>query len=454
MARSPRFRRSGASRFESYSPRLSRLRQIFEAMRPDELDRRLRDRLDALGPAPRAQLLHVLMLPDFESGRDDPDLLGQPEDPRLRRAPDRLRGGPDAPGGAGRDVAGVRRLDEGNRCDVASCRRKRTHGNQGEPEGRSAGRIADQCLAVIGSRRWRRRRKGPGAAALLAVSLAASLGIHDPVRAGAPISTPGLIAFVREGLGSGVYTMTPTGSDLTRLTDGHDYRPRWSPDGTKIAFQRFEANARSHIYVMDADGGNLERVSTRPGFQPAWAPDGTRIVFGSGRGSREEIYVMNADGSNLTHLTDNSVEDVLPAWSPDGTTIAFASDRRHNWDLYLMNPDGTDQRRLTRNPAPDQNPDWSPDSGQVVFESRRQRNWDVYSILLDGSGLRRITSAATIDWAPAWSPDATQIAFTIAGNRREDIAVFDLNSSITVRYVTPETFDLEPDWQALPATSR
>jgi hypothetical protein len=35
-------------------------------MRPDELERRLRQRLDALGPAPRAELLHVLMLPDLE----------------------------------------------------------------------------------------------------------------------------------------------------------------------------------------------------------------------------------------------------------------------------------------------------------------------------------------------------------------------------------------------------
>ena len=36
------------------------------AMRPDEPERRLRERLDALGPAPRAELLHVRMLPDFE----------------------------------------------------------------------------------------------------------------------------------------------------------------------------------------------------------------------------------------------------------------------------------------------------------------------------------------------------------------------------------------------------
>jgi hypothetical protein len=35
-------------------------------MRPDELERRLRARLDALGPAPRAELVHVLMLPDLE----------------------------------------------------------------------------------------------------------------------------------------------------------------------------------------------------------------------------------------------------------------------------------------------------------------------------------------------------------------------------------------------------
>jgi hypothetical protein len=35
-------------------------------VRPDELERRLRERLDALGPAPRAELLDVLMLPDFE----------------------------------------------------------------------------------------------------------------------------------------------------------------------------------------------------------------------------------------------------------------------------------------------------------------------------------------------------------------------------------------------------
>jgi hypothetical protein len=48
-------------------------------MRPDELERRLRVRLDALGPAPRAELLHVLTLPDFERAERIGEFWGYPE---------------------------------------------------------------------------------------------------------------------------------------------------------------------------------------------------------------------------------------------------------------------------------------------------------------------------------------------------------------------------------------
>ena len=48
-------------------------------MRPDELERRLRERLDALGPAPRAELLHVLMLPDFERAEGIGEFYGSPK---------------------------------------------------------------------------------------------------------------------------------------------------------------------------------------------------------------------------------------------------------------------------------------------------------------------------------------------------------------------------------------
>jgi hypothetical protein len=48
-------------------------------MRPDELERRLRERLDALGPASRAELLHVLTLPDFERADRIGEFWGYPE---------------------------------------------------------------------------------------------------------------------------------------------------------------------------------------------------------------------------------------------------------------------------------------------------------------------------------------------------------------------------------------
>ena len=48
-------------------------------MRPDELERRLQERLDALGPAPPAELLHVLMLPDFERADRIGEFWGYPE---------------------------------------------------------------------------------------------------------------------------------------------------------------------------------------------------------------------------------------------------------------------------------------------------------------------------------------------------------------------------------------
>ena len=48
-------------------------------MRPDELGKQLQERLDALGPAPRAELLHVLMLPDFERADRIGEFWGYPE---------------------------------------------------------------------------------------------------------------------------------------------------------------------------------------------------------------------------------------------------------------------------------------------------------------------------------------------------------------------------------------
>jgi hypothetical protein len=58
---------------------LGSVRASLRVVRPDRLERELRKRLDALGPAPRAELLHVLMLPDFERADRIGEFWGYPE---------------------------------------------------------------------------------------------------------------------------------------------------------------------------------------------------------------------------------------------------------------------------------------------------------------------------------------------------------------------------------------
>jgi Tol biopolymer transport system component len=62
-------------------------------------------------------------------------------------------------------------------------------------------------------------------------------------------------------------------------------------------------------------------------YKPAWSPDGTKIAFVSERDNNPEIYVMKADGTMQTRLTNNAVKDTLPVWSPDSNLIAFTSNR-------------------------------------------------------------------------------------------------------------------------------
>ena len=61
-------------------------------MRPDQLERRLRERLGALGPALRAELLRVLTLPDFDRADRIGEFWGNPKTRTFAELLDRPRG--------------------------------------------------------------------------------------------------------------------------------------------------------------------------------------------------------------------------------------------------------------------------------------------------------------------------------------------------------------------------
>lgn len=93
--------------------------------------------------------------------------------------------------------------------------------------------------------------------------------------------------------------------------------PRFSPDGTKIAFSKL-VGSNIDVYVKYLYGGTVKRLTTDPAWDgsPTWSPDGTRIAFESARTGKSQIYVMSAStGGNVTRITHTATHEKYPAWS-------------------------------------------------------------------------------------------------------------------------------------------
>ena len=125
--------------------------------------------------------------------------------------------------------------------------------------------------------------------------------------------------------------------------------PKWSPDGSRVAFV-----AGDILVVSLADGAIANLTNHLGGSSPAWSRDGGKIAFTSTRDGLTELYVMNADGSSVRRLTDHIGFNGRPAWSPDSSRIAFGCELEiGNQDICTINADGSGLVRLTTDPARD-----------------------------------------------------------------------------------------------------
>jgi len=169
-----------------------------------------------------------------------------------------------------------------------------------------------------------------------------------------------------------IYMMEADGTNPVQLTNapGKDSSPSWSPDGRHVVFctdrndepgfdPRYSDNIE--IYVLDVEhpeaaGGTVKRLTNHPtpDSRPRFSPDGTRIAFVSCRDGilNSEIYVMNADGSNVQRLTSNALGNALDSFPPQ-------------WE----DPSGT-FRNYTEYGPHESSPVWSPDGKRIVFSSQ------------------------------------------------------------------------------------
>jgi dipeptidyl aminopeptidase/acylaminoacyl peptidase len=122
-----------------------------------------------------------------------------------------------------------------------------------------------------------------------------------------------------------VWTVSVDGSGLRRLTStGNVSTAAWSPDGKRIAFTdqaelpEGDYEPGEDVYVVRADGTNIQRIGGYASgyWRPAWSPDGTRIAFDD---LHERIKVIDLESKSANVVLKDGQ---APVWSPDGKRIA------------------------------------------------------------------------------------------------------------------------------------
>ncbi len=249
--------------------------------------------------------------------------------------------------------------------------------------------------------------------------------------------------------------------------------PQISPDGKWIAYSvatpDLETNHAIHdIWLVPAGGGEARKL-TRSGSdtRPRWSPDGKKLAFISGRDGTPQVYYVALEGGEATRITFLSTGADNELWSPDGKSIAFISPvypdckddacngqrdseiakskvhariyekllYRHWtgwWDgkrshLFVAAIGGGAPRDLTPGATYDAPPfnleapeaiAFSPGGGELCFtantdkDEARSTNGDLFTVPVSGaSAPQRITTNPGNDWGPVYSPDGKWIAY-------------------------------------------
>jgi TolB protein len=231
---------------------------------------------------------------------------------------------------------------------------------------------------------------------------------------------------------------TPTPPDpryaLTRQT--------WSVDGSMVTYGPTPAVDWGDIYttpVAGGLGGNVRRTfDTYPKEPAAWSPDGTSLVYSRHVQSvrhRAELFVLSLAGGTPTQITSSGPGAALnesPTWSPDGRLIAFS--RTVGGEpkaIYVVQPDGAGLRRVST--VAGDHPAWSSDGQTLAFSSPTATGRDVYVVNVDGSGEKRLTqsgAAGIQNDDVTWSPYGGRLLFTSTG-RGPKPALYTINADGT-----------------------
>jgi Tol biopolymer transport system component len=260
-----------------------------------------------------------------------------------------------------------------------------------------------------------------------------------------------------------IYVYNIQSGYTTRLTNNayNDWIPRWSPDGTRIAFtsNRENDNPQNYdVWVMNADGSNPQRYIATSAWDEyaAWSPlNNGEIAIATTADNNSEIHIGTA--GSLRRLTYNTIRDEWPTWSPDGKQIAHSNYQFDKGDIYVTDVATGATEWLYGTEGDDNQPAWSPDGRWIVFV-QRSNDKDAFGQLVvisaDGSYPSTLTSAFASN--PAWSPDSEWIVFArgLDSNGNDeldekdetDLWAVERSSGALVPLVQAPGVDAAPSW--------
>ncbi|MBA3949433.1 MAG: PD40 domain-containing protein, partial [Acidobacteria bacterium] len=262
------------------------------------------------------------------------------------------------------------------------------------------------------------------------------------------------IAFVYAG---DVWLVPKAGGTAHRLTSsaGEETFPRFSPDGTKVAFSaNYDGN--QDVYVIPAAGGEPVRLTHHPMADRVvgWTPDGTRVLFVSGRESGRQrynqFYTIDLDGGLPEKLPIPYGE--FGAYAQDGHRFAYmpiSTDfrtwkrYRGGWspDIFIFDLEKLTSENITNHAAQDAQPMWGPSAGDTIyFISDRGANErsNIWTYDAKTKATKQITSFTDFDVTfPSMGPDG--IVFQSGGRMYLLDTATNQHTEVPVRVITDET---------------
>ena len=218
------------------------------------------------------------------------------------------------------------------------------------------------------------------------------------------------IAFVYAG---DIWVAPKTGGVAQRLSSprGEESFPRFSPDGSRIAFTaNYDGN--EDVYVVPATGGTPARVTHHPMIDRIldWYPRGDRLLYASsmesGRQRYNQFFATSASGG---------VPDKLPipygefgAISDDGRWLAYTPKARdfRNWkryrggwapDVWLFDLQTMESRNITDDPANDGQPMWHGQTVYFLSDRGPEQRYNIWAYEVGSDRLRQVTDFDSVD---------------------------------------------------------